>query len=226
MAGSTRDPATTTNTEQFPKDIVALLTIAGLVLYGALVVTYNEFYQALGVKTSDVGLTYTTVLSGAAGLAVILAAVVGFAVLVAQFFKRLFGWRRLWILILFVSLFFGFVVGFGSLKARDRANAVRAGEPVAESRLFLLVLLSLTAEPVQVEPTSKTATLPPLPTTIDRPLLLLGQANATIVVYDSLVQKAVYLPASSVTLQVSNCRSPDTRQRTAAYDEACTHLRS
>jgi hypothetical protein len=222
MAGSTRDLATTNNTEQFPKNIVSLLTVAGLVLYGALLVTYNEFYQGLGVKTSDVGLTYTTVLSGAAGLAVILVAVVGFAVLVARRFK----WRVLWTLIIFVSLFFGFVVGFGGLKARDRANAVRVGEPVAESRLFLLVLLSLTAEPVLVEPTSTTAALPSLPTRTDRPLLLLGQANGTIVVYDSVLQKAVYLPASSVTLQVSNCRSPETRERTAAYDEACTHLQS
>lgn len=134
-------------------------------------------------------------------------------------------WRLPGLPITVIILFFLVAATGETIKAQDRADAVRAGNPVAESRFLSLILLSATAEPVLVEPTSRTIALPPLPTRIDR-LLLLGQANSTVVVYDSLQQKVVYLPASSVNLHVTNCRSPETKQRTPAHDEACTRLQS
>ena len=52
------------------------------------------------------------------------------------------------------------------------------------------------------------------------PLLYLGQADGSLVAYDSVTQQAVRIPASTVLLRVSNCEADppvDAACRTAIH---------
>jgi hypothetical protein len=48
------------------------LALAGVIWYAFLSITYNQFYEPLGINPSDVGLNYASVLANSAGAALIL----------------------------------------------------------------------------------------------------------------------------------------------------------
>ncbi|HSP36561.1 MAG TPA: hypothetical protein VLR26_02280 [Frankiaceae bacterium] len=197
--------------------------MAGLVLSGSLTLAYSKFYDALGLRSADVGFTYASVLPTAAGLAVTFAAVLAASAAVAY-------WRAWHLIATFIAvavLFFTGISLWQVEKVNSRITAVRHGEPVAESRLGPFVFLSLHAEPVTLTAADPSKPGPALPVRPDRPLLLLGQANALVVVYDSLLEQAVYLPAGSVIVHATSCRSPaTTKSGDPAFTAACQRLQA
>jgi hypothetical protein len=59
----------------------AVLTGAGVLIYGVLNISYSLFYDRLGVSPEDVGLTYVTTLSRSTGFVALIAGVLAFGVL-------------------------------------------------------------------------------------------------------------------------------------------------
>jgi len=199
-----------------------LLALGGLVLSGVLTLVYAEFYDALGVRPSDVGYTYATALPNAAGLAFLLAVVVLLAAGVAYLFggNQSITWGA-------VGVLFAVVVAVAAgFKVKDRIRAVLAGDSVAESRVGLLVLLALHAEPVHVVFTDGKSWLPASVASVERPLLLLGKDSGTVVVYSAISQRSFFIPAGSVVLEVSDCRAPETLHAGPAFNPACLRLHS
>jgi hypothetical protein len=255
--------------------IVPVITIGGLVVYALLTLIYNQFYDALGVSPSDVGLGYTATLAGSAGLSI---AILSLSVVVAMLSSMLSasginplppiaalvlasiiastqtGWR-LWLLhssfliLIFVVFFppsrlrrnqrlqeaqrgellptpqflalvrpvflrqtptilFAAIVLLGVGGTIDATRASRAaidGKPVLPAQIGPLQLMELRAIPVRVKPIGDAAKASSWEGLDSAPLLYLGQANGSVVVYDSQADRAFLLPAGSVLVNIENC---------------------
>jgi hypothetical protein len=109
----------------------------------------------------------------------------------------------------------------GMRDGHSAALAVKRGKPVGPTGRFF-TLLAFRADPVSVEAIGN----PKIAQSITRfgcspssytslcwdKLFYLGQANGIVVLYNSTDQRSIHLPASSIMLHVSNCRtklSPD-----------------
>jgi hypothetical protein len=92
--------------------------------------------------------------------------------------------------------------------ARDvkASHAVRPVRPPVPDMSIPLTILAIHADPATVEPAGKPGDSPAADRLRGRRLLYLGQAGGTVVLYDAAAQRAVYVPASTVILQVANCR--------------------
>jgi hypothetical protein len=105
-----------------------------------------------------------------------------------------------------------------SLIAVSAAEAVKQGRPVIPSRYGpFLIGLGGGAQPVELKPTAKPGEAQAIESLQGRSLFYLGQANGTIVVYDTTNQHAIYIPTSSAIVEVVNCR---TRSEIAACSDA------
>jgi hypothetical protein len=98
--------------------------------------------------------------------------------------------------------------------ASDRAQQVALGNPIVPPRLPVLplTLLAIHADPAYVIATGEPGKTPAVDALATRsglqpPLLYIGQANSTVVMYDSVRDEAVYVPSSSLLLKVVNCRA-------------------
>ena len=85
------------------------------------------------------------------------------------------------------------------------ADTVRSGEPVRPLQLYGLPLLAIQADSATLQPTNKARTLPGIWDLHDRPVLYLGQADGTGVLYDPGRDRVIYTPMSSVVMHVRNC---------------------
>jgi hypothetical protein len=101
--------------------------------------------------------------------------------------------------------------------ASSRADQVMAGKPVLQPRLPLLplTLLAIRADPAYVAATGEPGKTPAvnmleMRSNLSPPLLYLGQANSTVVLYDSNNNEAIYVPSSSLLLRVANCKARPT----------------
>lgn len=215
----------------------AMLAVGAVLVYAYLNIAYDRFYRGLGVDPSDVGLSYAGTLARSSGFVVafLVAAVslIGFPVSQKLDIDR---WRRqhptdpqrpvrrrFIVMFTLIPLVLLLILAFPLLDAGDAARAVRAGKPVTPIRLprppplpplvvLPLPVLAIRADPATIEPAGKPEDNPAVARLRGRRLLYLGQANATVVLYDPSIQQAVYVPAGSVVLRVSNCttkRSPD-----------------
>jgi len=213
--------------------LAPVLALGAVVLYGYLSIAYDEFYRSLGVDRSDVGLSYTGVLARSSGFVVtylILATL--FALLVITMTLQLVyrqrrdpattWWRAGGRLVAAMTTlpFLLFLTLAGPLQeADDAARAVRAGRPVIPVRDALrLPILAIRADPATVEPAGKPGDAPAVERLGRREVLYLGQASGTVVLYDPAAQQAVYVPASSIILRVTNCNAEP------APDPACRQL--
>ena len=118
------------------------------------------------------------------------------------------------------------------LDAGDAARDVQTGRPVSPIRyagesnsplpIPRLPLLAIHADPATVEPAGKPGDAPAAERLHGRELLYLGRAHGTVVLYDPdpAVQQAVYVPASSIILRVSNCNAEP------PSDTTCTKRKS
>jgi hypothetical protein len=209
---------------------VAILAVGGIFLYGWMSLAYDAFYRPLGVDLADIGWSYGGVLARSTGFAtVLLCTIVVWSILQSlynlfilrfmgpRFFKT---WspltlRRfvLWIFVVGLA-FIVSVLGFVNiLDGAQAAASVRTGHAVRPNGRFF-TLLSIHADPVSVriigDPKAfpsyeclKAKTVAPC---FNR-IFYLGQANGTVVLYDSTMQQSLYVPASSVILRVDNCEA-------------------
>jgi hypothetical protein len=214
------------------KHAPAVLALAALAIYAYLSICYDGFYRALGVDPGDVGLSYAAILARSSGF--VIAASFLFLFFVPVLFpaplpppsrpRRYAAWVRRhqptpeqrrraeavsrFVATLLILLVFLYVFELAEGAARD----VKAGKPVRPVRppvpgmSIPLTILAIHADPATVEPTGKPGASPAADRLRGRRLLYLGQAGGTIVLYDVAAQRAVYVPASAVILQVANCR--------------------
>lgn len=197
--------------------VTAAVALSGVLIFGALLLAYGQFYRELGVSLNDVGVEYGKALGGAAGLTIVLlisttvvAAGVWFAAdrvrRHVSFVPTMFCTFALLTLIAAVSL---------ARWANARASAVKQGKPVESVRLLGFEILSIRAAPavVQVAQTEQTSKLSKSVEALKQPLFYLGQGRGQVVLYEQPTQHAIFIPLSLVALlQTSNCethRSPD-----------------
>jgi hypothetical protein len=193
-------------------------------MYSILIVSYERFYGPLGISPSDVGLTYITILAGSTGLFLtfilyyVLVYGLVFLILVAvhTIRRRKVSWIRyrgpirnaMFGLLCLVLLSAGLIL---PLQATLAAQKVQEGYAVYKPTLipswyfeFPLTVLSIHADYASIEPSSSSAGAA-IGAIRTRPLLYLGQANSTVVVYDVVAQQALYLPAASIVLTIRSC---------------------
>jgi amino acid transporter len=199
----------------------AVALVSGLLLYAYLSLCYHLFYGRLGVDPNDVGLSYTGTLARSAGfVTATLVAIVGAVSLVrearredAEGKTR----RERWfppvgctvVIACGMVLYLGLILP--PLGAWMAGNAVMAGRPVsptvAADPVLPLPILAIHADPATVEPAGKSTDSPSIERLHGRRLLYLGQSGGIVVLYDATADRAVYVPASSIVLQVANCRA-------------------
>jgi len=219
--------------------VPALLAAGAVLLYAYLSLAYDRFYHGLGVDLSDVGLSYAGILARSAGFvtfSLLLLGLVGSYPLWAR--RQRHDLRRpseervllVGAMVILLLLLLGPI-----LAAERAAREVRSGKvvdaiefpgryvPDLPSFFPRFVVLAIHADPATIDPMGKPSNAPATVQLQGHKLLYLGQANSTVLLYDPAVQQAVYLPAGSVILHVSNCttkRSPDAACKEFQQDKA------
>jgi hypothetical protein len=207
--------------------VAPILALSAVVLYAYLAICYDRFYGSLGVDPNDVGLSYTGTLARSSGFALgylLVAAWLAVGPLAMQ--RGETRHRRenptstaprvaVPAAILVSAAFMVAALTPPLLHAGDAAREVREGKPVGPIRFpgafgvpvpaLPLTILAIHAAPAIVEPAGKPGDSPAAERLQGRKLLYLGQASGTVVLYDPAAQQAVYVPASSIILHVSNC---------------------
>jgi len=90
-------------------------------------------------------------------------------------------------------------------RAEYLAQQVQAGRQLPRSGP--LDALAIRADSATVEPAGKRGDSPAAERLRGKKLLYLGQSSGTVLLYDATVQRAIYVPASSIVLSVANCRA-------------------
>jgi hypothetical protein len=201
-----------------------VLALVAVLLYGYLSIAYDQFYRRLGVDLSDVGLSYTGVLARSSGFVVaymvFVALLVGLVVTArlhvdqrrrrepakAARDARLLGAGTAVAAILVAR-----TLVFPLIDAGDAARKAQVGFAVGPVRhrglgpISELPIVAIRADPATVEPSGKPGDAPAADRLRGSHLLYLGQSGGTVVIYDPAVQQAVYVPAASIILRVTNC---------------------
>jgi hypothetical protein len=210
----------------------AKLAIIGIVWYGFLSITYDQFYRPLGINPSDIGLNYAALIAASVGTALVVLlpifltvmALIALALLLRSRLLRMglgrfiyYGdyWPRL-VQRLAVVFFSGLAIMATAviiyqfpLRAGEEAKEVQQGHRVSPVRMFLspVPALSIRADPVvaiQGTAVRKTGESSPVESLTPTGLFFMGQSNGVIVLYDSNSRRAIYLPASSVLVSVQS----------------------
>jgi hypothetical protein len=207
------------------------LALAAIIWYGFLWISYNRFYEPLGISPNDVGLNYATILANSVGAAVAFlipfALVVTFAItslinlsVLQVVSRRRRGGRptlprpsegysaamRLWVLIAMLGSTLLLIYLF-PVRANEESKSVRAGFGTSPLRIFgsPAPVLTIRADPVvSIRSTGvrKPGDIVAIESLSSSGLLYMGQANGVIVLYNHDTSRAIYLPASSVILTV------------------------
>jgi hypothetical protein len=205
------------------KHAPAVLALSALAIYGYLSICYEGFYRALGIDPGDVGLSYAAILAHSSGFVIAGSIVLLWAITVLflgpdmhhraarrnpRMARRVLAVERL-VGFALVATLFNQVFVLAEEAARDvkAGHAVHPLRPPVPDMSVPLTILAIHADPATVEPAVKPGDSPAVERLRGRRLLYLGQAGGTIVLYDAAAQRAVYVPASAVILQVANCRA-------------------
>lgn len=215
--------------------LASVVAILGLLSFAVLRLYYNRFYGALGVDPSSVGLTYSTTLVSSLGVLLFLVissvlapiAIISGVYLVCRVIKSeesesyaaiasiALGGLAAWLpkatrSIVPYSIGIGLVVTTGFLwcKAEMYADAVMNGKPIRFGNI-LLTSFAVRATPVNVTLVGNLGELGSGDLNLGHELLYLGQTSENLVLYDSDVQGAIYLPQGLVVLEVVNCEIGD-----------------
>jgi hypothetical protein len=202
-----------------------VLALVAILLYGYLSIAYDQFYRRLGVDLSDVGLSYTGVLARSSGFVV--AYLLGVALLVGLVVtsrlhmdqrrrldpaKATRDTRRLSAVNAVVAVLLAGTLVFPLVDAGDAARKAQVGFAVGPVRqrgdlgpISELPIVAIRADPATVEPSGKPGDAPAADRLRGSHLLYLGQSGGTVVLYDPAFQQAVYVPAASIILRVTNC---------------------
>lgn len=247
MARSPKPPAKTA-WRSIVEAVTPVLAVGGLLLFILIRIYYNQFYGSLGVNPNDLGLGYANTLASSAAfiLTVVVLAVYPpilivcayaiidvlkarkseqlqpLATLYADFRPRAIRVGTVTLPLAMIAILIVSSVSFAR-RADHYSDAVKSGRPVAFGGLPLSTL-TIRATPARLKTVAGIGDQPEVQALQERstrkpPLLYLGQAYGTIVMYDSARQEAKYVPASLVILELSNCqtwRSPDPDCKDAA----------
>ena len=205
----------------------AILALSGIVAYGVLAICYDRFYKALGISSADVGLTYGNVLANSTGMILLIILVLIFLTItkVLDWVNRFFGrlstrhqqhlqggkLRRTWahttnlIAAILTLVLMYWALGALSTDSAQAADAVKHGRPVVSPHIGPTTILVIHADPVTIQPATTISQELIDQYIQNRKMLYLGEANGTVVLYDSQAQEAIFLPATSIILSISNC---------------------
>src|SRR4051812_25339221 len=197
--------------------VTAVLALGGVLIFGALLLAYGQFYRELGVSLNDVGVEYGKALGGAAGLTIVLLISTTVVAAGVWFAADRVGRHVSFVPTMFCTFALLTLVAAVSLArwANQRASAVKQGKPVESVRLLGFEILSIRAAPavVQVAQSEQTSRLSKSVEALKQPLFYLGQGRGQVVLYEQPTQHAIFIPSSLLALlQTSNCethRSPD-----------------
>ena len=200
-----------------------ILTLAAVLWYSLLNISYSAYYEPLGVRPSDVGLTYASILASSIGTLSLVATIFGILFLTTGLpialvffsFRTRINPRKVWATILMVELAVSIgVSGFALIEAsRLRSRHVQQGVAVTppDFEPWPLGGLSIYAYPTTIVAVGEESTadgVGALSTRSQRnpPLLYLGQNAGFLIIYDSSAQQAIYAPAASIVLRTDNCQ--------------------
>jgi len=68
----------------------SILAVSGVLIYAILSISYGQFYSAIGVSASDVGLSYLTILAGSVGAALALVLLLAITALIIAVITTVF----------------------------------------------------------------------------------------------------------------------------------------
>ncbi|MFI6376468.1 hypothetical protein [Streptomyces sp. NPDC050546] len=222
------------------KSLLPALAVASALLFGLLTVEYDQFYRELGMAPGDVGIEYSTQLSGSAGLAalsIVTSAAVFAAVAVGLMVARRWGrpglrsrtdraraflWgreRRALTMLACCAMGILLVGALVSYVADEMADNVKGGKWVEPLHIGPVTLLSVRAYPADVRLTVDDGDRRLDLTSVEPSrLLYIGRGPNTVVLYDYRNQRPLYLPAKDVTITTYNCET-----WRAAHHDQCRH---
>jgi hypothetical protein len=216
------DPRTRQWSQVF-QDFVPSIAIVAAAWYAVLTFSYDQFYRRLTVNLNDVGLSYSTILANSVGTALAVALLVAILDLPVLIIWKLRSGRPLFQKdfrefmrpVLVINILCCFLIAIFALPALSSTGfqRVKSGLAVLPPRLPFadFTILPIHADPVMIKPNESKAiqNIATDQTTQDDStssrFLYLGQANGTVVIYDSLEQHILYLPSSDVLLSITNC---------------------
>lgn len=192
----------------------AVVALAGIFIFGVLMLAYGQFYRELGVSLNDAGVEYGKALGGVAGLTIVLlvstmlvAGVVWIAATLkggsVEFLPTLY--------CTFILLALAAAVALPVI-ANSRADAVKTGKPVESVRIPVIgvEILATRAAPadVQLIQSEEGTKLAQSLGALRPPLFYIGQGRGEIVLYDQPAQQAIFVPSNLVgLLEVRNCET-------------------
>ena len=109
--------------------------------------------------------------------------------------------------VLVALAFAGYVIELYSIDSRVKAaaSAVGDGRPIEGiGSKSGSTLLNVQVREARIEPVAKTSVAPAVSELAGRPMLYVGQADGTMVLFGPTTDHAIYLPRNSVTLSVSS----------------------
>jgi hypothetical protein len=179
------------------KNFTAVLSLAGIVIYGAVAYGSSIFYHFLGTDLLDVGASYAAILTNSISIILILA-----LMLLLQFFAfsriredREDRQRRM-VSLLFFGLFA--LVLLAILAPLATALFVKGDMRVVGWSFSPVVRV----QPVVVQATAKRGEVASgVDAIVGHPLYYLGQSGGTAVFFDVATQKAVYVPNSLIIIE-------------------------
>ncbi|MCE7049677.1 hypothetical protein [Streptomyces purpurascens] len=211
------------------KSLLPALAVASALLFGLLTVEYDQFYRELGMAPGDVGIEYSTQLSGSAGLAalsIVTSAALFAAVAIGLAMAHRWGWaglrdranraraflwgreRRALTMLVCCATGILLVGALVSYVADEMADNVKGGKWVEPLHIGPVTLLSVRAYPAEVRLTVDDGSKRLALTSVDsNRLLYIGRGPNTVVLYDYKNQRPLYLPAKDVTITTYNCET-------------------
>ncbi|MGW7070406.1 hypothetical protein ACWGII_26820 [Streptomyces sp. NPDC054855] len=227
-------PATTTAPDLalstwIEKYLLPTLGAGGALLFGLLTMEYDQFYRELGMAPGDVGLEYSTRLSGSAGLVLmsLIASATLFVLATACLYAvHRFGPRtarvragrlrtamsrpekRRTAILGCCAVGIALVGVLVTYVADEMADSAKGGKWVEPLHFGPITVLAVRAYPadvrLSVRDSAKGLDLGAVDT---EHLLYIGHGPNTVVLYDHRSQRPLYLPAKDVTVTTYNCET-------------------
>jgi hypothetical protein len=208
------------------------IRVLGLYFYSSQAHSYELFYRQLSVDLEDIGLNYTTVLARSRLQIITPLFIIGLAVYALRrghlsvlagewsagrahagkwsWLRRGKAWLKplCWSLVSIVCLLAmtGYIIATYDANNRIRASAaaIRDGRTITEVESETgMSILNVRMPEASIEPVAATDVPAVLKGLAGRQLLYIGQKDNTLVLFDPIVDRAVYVPRNSVVLSVN-----------------------
>jgi hypothetical protein len=179
------------------ENLPAVLSLTGILIYGAVAYGASIYYHLLGVDLPDVGMGYAAILTNAIGLVLLaVLATAGAWFLDTRIAagdiedeiehrrRRLLIWMRYAMAALILAAVLG-SPGTALFVKNDRAVGLMSIMPVVR------------VQPVTIRSAAKLGETPPdVQSILGHPLYYLGQSGGMATFFDTSTQRAVYVPIS------------------------------